>query len=239
MLRLDSGKFNSLERRIHNSLIEAAKLEDNIKITRAAEICGCSVSKISKFVKKYGFASYKDYVRYIYGNAPDQRKSSAELMRIRDFVDGFDVGIVDSFIELFDKYDKVILFGYGPSLICAQYFEYKLRIATSKAVMTAVDEATAMTLLDEKSLLIVFSTTGKFRSFSEIFAFAKERKSGALLIAEEYNTSLLSDCENIIYLTKTTQGDEFLPYEKSRIVFFVFIEEVILRFLSLNRSKPG
>ena len=237
MLRLDAGGLNNLELRIHNSLTEAAKSEANIKINRAAEICGCSVSKISKFVKKLGFGTYKEYVGFIYGEAPRSKRTSAELERIRDFADSFDPEIVDEFVKRLDEYDKIILFGYGPSLLCAQYFEYKLRIATSKTVMTAADEATAMILLDDKSLFIVFSATGKFKSFSELLAFAGEKSAGVLLIVEEYNPSLLSDCDSIIYLTKSTQGDEIPPYEKSRIVFFIFIEEVILRLLAIRREN--
>ena len=237
MLRINFDRFNALEHRIHGTLCEAVKVEENIKINRAAEICGCTASKVSKFVRKTGFASYKDYIGFLYGDAPRIRKGSAaspstEMERIRNFVDTFDIKIVDEFIVLLNKYDKIILFGYGPSLICAQYFEYKLRIVTSKAVMTAPDEATARTLLDDKSLLIVFSTTGKFASFGGIFDYAKEKSAGSLLIAEEYNTSLLSDCEQVIYLTIATQNESYKPYEKSRIVFFIFIEEVVLRLMA-------
>ena len=236
MLKLDAGGFNSLEMSIHTSLTEAVKTEPNIKIKRAAELCGCSVSKISKFGNKLGFRSYKEYISYICGDLPKADNTSAELTRIRDFVDNFDSGIVDDFIQLLDKYDKIILFGYGPSLICAQYFEYKLRIVTSKSVMTATDEATAMNLMDDRSLFIVFSTTGKYRSFSGLFACAERKNAGRLMIAEEYNTSLLGDCGNILYLTKSTQGENFPPYEKSRIVFFIFIEEVLLRLLAAKRE---
>ena len=236
MLRINAGTLNSLETMIHGTLTEAAKSAEKITINKAAGLCGCSVSKISKFVKKFGFMTYKEYIAFITGKTPDPRNKTAgqgskELARIRAFIDDFDAGVVDEFIELLGKYDKIILFGYGPSLICAQYFEYKLRIATSKAVMTASDEATAQTLLDEKSLFVVFSTTGRFRSFSEILTYAKQKQAGALMIVEEYNASLLDDCENIIYLTKTAQDESLPPYEKSRLVFFIFIEEVVLRLL--------
>jgi len=239
MLILDAGGFNSLEMSIHLALTEAVKTEPNIKIKRAAEICGCSVSKISKFGNKLGFKSYKEYISYICGDKPKEKNASAELTRIRDFVDSFDSGIVDDFIRLLDKYDKIILFGYGPSLICARYFEYKLRIVTSKTVMTATDEATAKNLMDDRSLFIVFSTTGKFRSFSELFACAEEKRAGRLMIAEEYNTALLDICGNVIYLTKSTQGENVPPYEKSRIVFFIFIEVVLLRLLAARRENEA
>lgn len=236
MTRIDSAKLNELERRIHRTLSASVKNEEKIGIGRAAEICGCSVSKISKFARKFGFATYKEYIGFLYGKAPLLKESSAELTRIRDFIDAFDTRIVDEFIGILDKYDKIILFGYGPSLICAQYFEYKLRIITSKTVVTAVDEATAMVLLDDKSLFIAFSTTGKFKSFSEIFAFADERGSEALLIAEEYNTALLEDCDNIIFLTDSSQRDDLLPFEKTRSVSFIFIEEVLQSLLEKSKN---
>lgn len=237
MMRVDTARLNELELRIHNALSDATMAEDGIKINRAAEICGCSVSKISKFAKKFGFATYKEYIAFIYGKAPRARRNSAELVRIKRFIDSFDMQVVDDFIELLGRFEKIILFGYGPSLICAQYFEYKLRVVTSKSVMTAADEATAKILLDDKSLFIVFSATGRFKSFSDIFAFAKRRGAEALLIAEEYNAALLRDCDSIIFLTDTTQGEDFMPYEKSRSVFFIFIEEVLLRLLYEDRIE--
>ncbi|HHW22016.1 MAG TPA: hypothetical protein GXX26_03915 [Clostridiaceae bacterium] len=52
------------------------------------------------------------------------REFSSELERLKNFIDNFDAALVDQFAELVQAHEKIILFGYRPSFICAQYFEY-------------------------------------------------------------------------------------------------------------------
>ncbi|CAH1059813.1 MurR/RpiR family transcriptional regulator [Paenibacillus pseudetheri] len=236
MVHVDVTKLNPLESKIHNVLIHASKYEKDIKITRAAELCNCSVSKISKFVNKLGFTNYKQYIHYVYGYEIIQKKHSSELERIKHFIENFDDTLVDKFIEQLNNHDKIILFGYGPSYICAQYFEYRLRLVTNKVVIGLQDEITAINLLDENSLMIVFSTTGQFKAFDSMYEIAKSKNSSFLLLLEEFNTALLKTYDNIIFLTNSIQS-EALPYEKSRTVFFIFIEEIIQRLHLLKKNQ--
>jgi DNA-binding MurR/RpiR family transcriptional regulator len=173
---------------------------------------------------------------FLYGNEIVQKKPSSELERIKNFIDEFDVSLVDEFIDLVNDYDKIILFGYGPSFICTQYFEYKLRLVTNKFVIAVPDEVSVERLIDDNSLLIILSTTGKFRSFENLNNYTKNYNCKVLLLVEEYNTSLLGHYDNIFFLTKSSQSNDFEPHEKSRTVFFIFIEEVIQHIILKNRQ---
>ncbi len=237
MINIDVNKLNTLERQINETLTKFSKENSNLKITQAAEACNCSISKISKFVKKLGFDNYKQYMDFLYGHEIPQKKSSSELERIKNFLDDFDLSLVDEFIDLVNSHDKIILFGYGPSFICTKYFEYKLRIITNKFVISVPDEISVEGLIDDKSLLVIFSTTGKFKSFEGIYNYSKSQNCTVLLIVEEYNTSLLNNYDRIFMLTKSFQSDDFKPYEKSRTIFFIFIEEVIQRLILKNRME--
>ena len=237
MINIDFNKLNPLEKLINETLIAFSKTATNITITKAAEACDCSVSKISKFVKKLGFNNYKQYIDFLYGKGLPVNRSSIELERIKSFIDDFDISLVDEFIELLNSYEKIILFGYGPSFIATQYFEYKLRINTNKFVIAVPDEISVESLLDDKSLLVIFSTTGKFKSFERINTLAKEKNCQVLLIVEEYNASLLTNYNKIFWMSKFLQPDNLKPYEKSRIVFFIFIEEVIQHIIFNNRQE--
>lgn len=237
MINIDFNKLNPLEKKINETLVAYSKDVSNITISQAAEACDCSVSKISKFVKKLGFDNYKQYVDFLYGKEISQKKSSVELERIKNFIDDFDISLVDKFIEMMNSYEKIILFGYGPSFICTQYFEYKLRINTNKFVIAVPDEISAESLIDEKSLLVIFSATGKFKSFDRINTLTKEKNCEVLFIVEEYNASLFSSYNKIFWLSKFPQPDDLKPYEKSRIVFFIFIEEVIQHIMFNNRQE--
>lgn len=237
MINIDVNKLNTLEHKINETLIKCSKENSNLKIAQAAKVCGCSVSKISKFVKKLGFNNYKQYMDFLYGYETPPKESSNELERIKNFIDDFDLSLVDKFIDLMNSHDRIILFGYGPSFICAQYFEYKLRIATNKFVISAPDEISVERLIDNKSLLVIFSATGKFKSFEKIYNYSKSHNCKVLLIVEEYNTSLLSTYDNIFLLSKSFQSSDLKPYEKSRTIFFIFIEEVIQHIILKNHME--
>lgn len=237
MINIDFNKLNPLEKKINEALVALSKDVSEITINQAAEVCNCSVSKISKFVKKLGFINYKQYVDFLYGKEPVLEKSSGELQRIKNFIDDFDISLVDEFIELMSSYEKIILFGYGPSFICTQYFEYKLRINTNKFVIAVPDEISVENLVDEKSLLVIFSATGKFRSFDKISEFTNKKNCEVLFIVEEYNASLFANYNKIFCLSKYPQPEDLKPYEKSRTVFFIFIEEVIQHLMLNNRKN--
>jgi len=238
MINIDLNSLNALEMEIYNTLMEASKSQDNIRINQAAEICGCSISKISKFVKKLGFSNYKQYANFLYGKDVDIKTDSNELTRLKHFIDDFDASVVDEFIGLFNAYDRIVLFGYGPSLIVAQYFEYRLRITSNKFIISVQDELSLESMVDEKTLLIIFTATGAFKSFENIYVTSKEKGAEVLIIAEEYNTSLFANCDKIFWLSKFPQPDALKPHEKTRTVFFIFIEEVIRAFIEMNNQVP-
>lgn len=236
MINIDFNRLNPLERTINETLMKYARKTSDITINEAAELCGCSISKISKFVKKLGFSNYKQYVDFLYGREQPQKEFSAELERLKSFIDDFDVALVDEFVELMSSHDKIILFGYGPSFICAQYFEYRLRIVTNKVVIAVPDVVSVERLMDDSSLLVIFSATGQFKSFDDVNSIAKEKGCNVLLVIEEYNPKLQTGYDRIFWLCKYPQPQDYKPYEKTRTVFFIFIEEVILRLLAESRK---
>lgn len=237
MINIDFNKLNPLEQQIYNQLLESSKLHPDLKITQAAELCGCSISKISKFVKKLGFTNYKQFADFLYGREISQKETSSELERIKRFIDDFDDSLVDEFIDMVHEHERIILFGYGPSFLCAQYFEYRLRTCSSKFILAVGDEVSVENMVDQNTLLVIFTTTGAFRSFENIYSISKNKGCEVLLIAEEYNNTLLANCDRFFWLCKYPQPSDLKPYEKSRTVFIIFMEEIISKLL--NAAKPG
>lgn len=231
MINIDLSNLNTLEKEIFNILMAQSKVESDIKINQAAELCNCSVSKISKFVKKLGFTNYKQYMNFLYGREMNIIQSSSELSRIKKVIDDFDYSMVDAFLDLFDSHDRIVLFGYGPSLIVAQYFEYRLRISSNKFIISISDELSVESMVDESTLLVIFTATGAFKSFESIYNASKKKGGDVLIIVEEYNTALFSNCDRIFWLSKFPQPANLKPHEKSRTVFFIFIEEVIQKMI--------
>lgn len=237
MITLNFENLNTLEKEIYSTLLEYSKSHDEFRITQAAELCNCSVSKISKFVKKLGFTNFKQYLNFLYGREIVEKNTSTELERIKNFIDDFDTSKVDEMIELIDNHEKIVLFGYGPSQICAQYFEYRIRTCSNKLIVAVSDEVSAISMVGKSTLLIIFTVTGTFHSFENIYKKSKEKGCEVVMVVEEYNTSLFDQCDKIFWLSKYPQSSHLKPYEKSRTVFFVFMEEVVQPFL--NRGQDS
>ncbi len=88
---IDLHTLNPLERHIHEVLLAQRDTKGTMRINQAAEICNCSVSKISKFVKKLGFHNYKQYMEFfLNGKDIIGYTSTNEIQRIRSFLDTFD-----------------------------------------------------------------------------------------------------------------------------------------------------
>ncbi|MGB9840413.1 MurR/RpiR family transcriptional regulator [Thermovenabulum sp.] len=237
MIYIDFNRLTPLEKKIHNTLLSYSREHDNITIIEAATINNCSVSKISKLVKKLGFKNYKQYVAFLYGKDLSEISHTGyfnELERIKKFIDDFDMTLVQKTVKLINSHSKIILFGYGPSFLCAEYFEYKLRITTNCFAMAAPDEVSIENLIDGDSLLFIFTATGKFASFENIYKMCKGHNCKVVIITEEYNDSLVSCCDELIWLCKYKQPDYLKPHEKTRTVFFIFIEEVIQQIIHNN-----
>lgn len=233
MINVDLNNLNTLEKKIYNTLSKNALIIPHIKIVQAAELCDCSISKISKVVKKLGFKNYKQFINFLYGKDIPTSFVSDELNRIKQFIEDFDSKIIDDFINLIHKHERIILFGYGPSYIVTQYFEYKLHTLTSKFSIALQDPLAVKNMADERSLVIIFTATGTFKSFDDIYRIAKDKGSTVVVVSEEYNPSLITACDNLFWLSKYNQTGELQPHEKSRTVIFIFIEEAISKLMKM------
>lgn len=236
MTTIDMNNLNDLEKQIYHKLMEYSKNNPKFRINQAATLCDCSVSKISKFVKKLGFSNFKQYLDFLYGEDIPIPKYSDELTRIKNFIEEFDTALADEFLDLIQSHDKIIFFGYGPSLLCAQYFEYRLRTCSNKIVMAVSDEISVTSMIDKNTLLIILTVTGTFHSFENVYHSAKENGCDVVMVVEEYNTALFDQCDKIFWLSKSSQPAYLKPYEKSRTIFFIFLEEIIQKMLENNRG---
>ncbi|MDX6154501.1 MurR/RpiR family transcriptional regulator [Marinococcus sp. PL1-022] len=239
MLRLNEEKLTRLEKRIHETLSETVMTRSNLKIIDAATLCETSPSKVSKLVRKLGFENFKEYKLYFSGKSFDitSKQKSSEIERLIAFLTNYDPKMVDEFLNVFMKFNRIIIFGLGPSFISADYFAYKLNTLTDKKVFATQHEDYVGHLADEHTLLIVFSVTGAFSSFKHLFTSAKEKKSQIMLILEENKNTRDFEVDYIFRLSKFPQNDELLAFEKTRTIFFIFIEEVIARLREKLNEK--
>lgn len=238
MFNIDTKKLNDSEKKILELILVHSKGNPAPTISEAAKLCQCSVSQISKSVKKSGFSGYKQFIAYLYHGKEPKNYRVEEIERLKLFLKDFDIKLVYEFASLITQHDKIILFGYGPSAICAQYFEYKLRLCSNATVITAPDEQSAKSMLNSAGLLVIFSTTGQYRSFEKLTIEAKYKKAEVVVVSEEFNPQLMENCDHYFVLTQHRQTDTLKPYEKTRTIFFIFLEQVILA-LRENQANQG
>lgn len=227
-MKIQLNRLNDLELRIHQQLTMESQEKPNLTITEAARLTEVSPSKISKLVKKMGFSGYKEYFRFLTGKELVKRKKmNSEFARIQEFMENFDESAVDYLVDLIQQSEKILLFGYGPTNFCMEYFEYKLNFTLNKNVIRVSQPTLIPDLLTKDSLLLIFSVAGKFASFDPLFEEAKKHQAKSLLVMEELNTDLSLDASEIIFLTKSHQDEQLKSHEKTRTILLMFIEEVI------------
>jgi DNA-binding MurR/RpiR family transcriptional regulator len=101
----------------------------------------------------------------------------------------------------------------------------------TKNIITTNDELTAKRFFRKGVLLVIFSATGRFKSFAGLNQEAKRKGCKVLLVLEEYNRGMLAEFSHVLFLTDSFQNESLKPYEKSRAVFFIFIGEVLWKML--------
>ena len=231
MISVNESKLNSYERRVLEVLADHVKDHPEPRIVDAADICGCSVSLVSKAIRKAGFRGYRQFIRYLKDGDAGQPEKIDELERLKAFLDDFDSSLVEDFVDLLVGREKVVLFGYGPSHLCAQYIEYKLRLCLRGYIITPPDEQTVRKMIDHRSLLIILTTTGQYRSFQPLIRFAESRGSDIVVVSEEFNRALMDSGNRYLFLSRYTQSEALEPHEKTRTIFFIFFEQVIQRLI--------
>lgn len=232
MLSIDETRLNKTERTALKALSAHAMDHPSPTIVEAATICGCSASLISKAVKKAGFPGYKQYLRFLYHQDVPTSRTLDEIERLKRVLAEFKPELAEELAGLITGHRKIILFGYGPSMLCAQYVEYKLRFRTRAFVATAPDEQSVLNMVDTGTLLIIITATGAFRSFEALSRRTRDRGADVVVVSEELNPRLSELGGRYICLSNHKQPDELLPHEKTRTVFFIFFEQVIRRILA-------
>jgi len=111
---------------------------------------------------------------------------------------------------------------------------YKLRLVIPNTVIALSDVISTERSLDNRTLLIILTTTGKFASFDNLFEQAKEKATDIAFIIEEPNPDILGKYENVFCMTNEVQSPTLQPYQKTRTMFFIFFEEVVLKLLSMQ-----
>ncbi|MFC0228379.1 MurR/RpiR family transcriptional regulator [Serratia aquatilis] len=231
MIKVDYTSLNVLERKLLDSTKECIQHNSTVSITELSTQLDVSTSKISKFVRKMGFESFKQYKKFLISGQTESPpiKPSDELQRISEYIANFDDNLAHDFWLKIKDCNKLIIYGLGPSFICADYFAYRLRIF-SDVFTLATNEITTVRNADNKDTkLLVLSTTGLFQSFDDELSGLNYKE--IIFLFEEFRYFPKLQKNTLFYLTNSSGNSTLKPYEKSRTLFFIFLEEIIQKFI--------
>lgn len=236
MIKVDGNRLNPLEKIIFAESKHHIESNSAITITDLAYQLSVSPSKISKFVRKLGFDSFKQYKQFLekedMAELPTQAVSN-ELQRIAHYIETFDNALAEEFWSKLKDCNKLIIYGIGPSFIVAEYFAYRLRIASNIFVLATHEETVVRNSDKGDTKLLILSTTGQFKSFEEDIVGLRYNEIIFLFEELRYFEGLRH--HTLFYLTQSSGDKTLKPFEKSRTLFFIFLEEVIQKFLHNNK----
>jgi len=237
MIKVDYNNLNLLEKKLLEGTREYIQHNPKISIT---ELSGCfdvSTSKISKFVKKLGFESFKQYKNFIVGEVSEPRngQASSELQRITDYISQFDEKLAYDFWMKIKDCNKLVIYGLGPSYICADYFAYRLRTFSDVFSLATNDLTVVKNADNSDTKLLVLSTTGMFKPLKDDLNGLNYKE--IIFLFEEFRHFAELQGNTIFYLTDSTGDDTLKPYEKSRTLFFIFLEEIIQKFKNSHHKN--
>ncbi len=231
MKYLYNDELTATEIEISDIISEHLDEVPTLTITKLAELCSVSPSKITKYAKRLGFNGYKEFQYQLKNDRykTEDKGSSFEYQKekILQFFDSFSISKMESLKSLIFGSEKIYLFGRGPSLKVCEYYEPRLRVATNKNIVANYDEY----LFDldmqgtegEQKLMIVLTVSGKSQKVREVLQTAKNRGMKTVCMSAYYNQRL--ETESDLYINLLDRKEIFdKSLIRGRTLFYIYLE---------------
>lgn len=259
LLFLNSSKENDINYNIAITMLRNIRSIPEMSINKLADICFTSPAAITRFCHKLGYSNlieFKENIKINIGHYNEglmkPKAISYDLSRedilknmsleIIDEIETsksfIDLKIVDRVIELIFNSNNVCIFGTQFSQLMAQDLQRKL-VNLSKLIYHANDVQEQERLaedLDENSLAILISPTGRFLLYHEKL-WKKIEKSPAtvVVITEKKKPEYIKRSDYIIYLPPRNDSNEYVQNHRYDLSFL--IEYIYVRYGILYKSN--
>ncbi|MBU5455505.1 MurR/RpiR family transcriptional regulator [Caproiciproducens sp. MSJ-32] len=249
LLFLNSSKENDINYNIAINMLKNIRLIPDMSINKLADLCYTSPAAITRFCHKLGYSSLIEFKRsikininineeLIKKNTIDNNVSREIILdnmtnqiinEINNLKNFLDLKIVDRVIELIYSKNNICIFGTQFSQLMAQDLQRKLA-NLSKLIFHAIDvqdqEKLADTL-DENSLAILISPTGKFLEYHErLWKKIKRSSTSLVVITERKIAEYEKRSDYIIYLPPKNNSNEYPQshrYDLSFLIEYIYI----------------
>jgi len=199
---------------------------ENISIMELADLCYTSISTISRFVKKLGYASFNEFklkciekrrldseilvdneFNLRFGSRDDKGQVIGLAQSIGEslinFADKVNLEEVDQLIRMIHETKEINLFGFHLSGYFIQNLQYHLFLAGKFASYACLegDQEKLAEMSATDSLSIIFSVDGNFlRIKSEIFFTLKKNGGKIVLVTQNPALKMAGQWDYVYYL---------------------------------------
>ncbi|VYU12760.1 SIS domain-containing protein [Clostridium tertium] len=255
LLFLNSSKSNDINYSIAITMLRNVRIIPNMSINKLADLCYTSPAAITRFCHKLGYSSFIEFKENIKININSYNKglmkprainydvdrndllnnmSNEIIDEVESFKNSIDLKLVDSIIELIYSTKNVYIFGTQYSQLMAQNLQNHLA-SLSKLLYHATDVQEQEKLaaeMDESSLAILISPTGRFTIYHErLWKKIEASPATLVVITEQENPKYTKRSNYIIYLPKRESKSEYIKthtYDLNFLIEYIYLRYGIL-----------
>lgn len=258
LLFLNSSKNQDINYNIAITMLRNLRSISDMSINKLADLCYTSPAAITRFCHKLGYSSlmeFKENIKINIGhyneglmkpksiNYDINREDTLDNMyseiqtQLNSFKNNIDLKIIDRVIELIYSSNNVCIFGTQYSQLMAQDLQSKL-VNVSKLIYHANDVQEQENLannLDENSLAILVSPTGRFTKYHERLWLAIKNSPATLVVITELKVPHYEKrSDYVIYLPKGDENNEYVQNHRYSLNFL--IEYIYVRYAKIYSS---
>lgn len=249
LLFLNSSKENDINYNIAITMLRNVRSIPDMSINKLADLCFTSPAAITRFSHKLGYSNFIEFkenikinIGYYNEGLMNPKAISYDLSRediltnmsleiinqIETFKSSVDLKVVDRVVELIFNSNNVCIFGTLFSQLMAQDLQRKLA-NLSKLIYHANDVQQQENLadgLDENSLAILISPTGRFTLYHErLWKKIESSPATVVVITEQHKTEYEKRSDYIIYLPPRNDSNEYVQnhrYDLSYLIEYIY-----------------
>ncbi|WP_040213493.1 MurR/RpiR family transcriptional regulator [Clostridium polynesiense] len=242
------SNFTSTEAVIADFFIHNNKKQD-FSAQSVSDKLFVSKASLSRFAKKCGFKGYREFIYRYEQSFNEEEKNVGKLKKnvlstYQQLLDRSytltDEAQLKRVSDMLMKYKKVYVYGIGSSGIVAM--EFKIRFMRLGLNVESVVDAHIMqmnsVLIDEDTLVIGFTVSGKTKIILKGLKAAKARKAKTIIVTSNNDFKLHEFCDEMILIAVTKNlaiGNVISP----QFPMLVVVDILYSHFLNSNYNEKS
>lgn len=230
-------QMSSTEEKLASFILADPQKAVSLSISDLADQCGVSISTVSRFCRHLSLNGYQDFRLELMrslavssaADAPESQEINSDdsvpaliskMTALYSYayaktVSGIDVAAFSRIADMIDAAADVHFVGTGNMLPIALAAKLQFMSVSSKfhCNLDSASQALSTSLMDENSLVIIFTYTGEYISSTEIAKFARARNAKVVAITRYSQSKIIGYCDEVLlcYVIGSSRQYSALP----------------------------